>query len=137
MVNEAVLVTRIGHPINFLCGNNNAIEKGAVLKLVDPMTASGGTIVSNDLVAGICASEKISGNGSTSVSVYREGIFRMVVSGACLVGDAVGTTAGGLNQVTSFLTTVLSGARVLGIALESGATGESILVELKPTITGK
>lgn len=130
MANEAVLVYRVEHPISFTCADGTGIEKGAVLKLTDPMTASAadGT---DDLIAGIAAAEKVASDGKTKVSVFRRGIFRMYLSGSASVGDPVGTISGYANYVASNAATgSLSGSKVLGTALETGSNGEQILVEL-------
>lgn len=130
MAEEATLVFRTAQPIPFTCSNTVGIEKGTVLKLSDPMTvaASDGAF---DIVAGIAASEKIANDGKTMIPVYRQGIFKMYLSGACVVGATLGTSSDA-NNVATFLNT-LSGARVIGTALETGATGETILVDVNVT----
>ena len=57
----------------------------------------------------------------------------MYLSGTCSVGDQLGTIATFTNYVqNNRATTGLSGCKILGIALETGTNGQSILVELKP-----
>ncbi|KKL81660.1 hypothetical protein LCGC14_1992580, partial [marine sediment metagenome] len=73
MTNEAVLKIETHIPINFTCSTNVTIEKGAIVKMEDPMTAvlSAGN---NDIVAGIVQSEKLAAETSqNSVAVYRGG----------------------------------------------------------------
>ena len=80
MANEATLWMEYSPPIPFTCTNATGIEKGTVLQLTDPMTASAADGTLGDPVAGICASEKIASDGTTKVSVYRSGIFKMTAS---------------------------------------------------------
>jgi predicted RecA/RadA family phage recombinase len=126
MANEAVLVFETSIPIPFVCATGTGIEKGSLLKLTDPMTAiinSG----SGDKLAGIAAVEHIANDG-TSISVYQEGIFRMVTGAAVAVGAAVMSSATANKVITS---TGVSGSSILGYALEaSGGDGETILVRV-------
>lgn len=132
MANEATLIVETKLPYSFTVADGAGIEKGAVLKLADPMTASAANGLS-DFCAGIAAAEKINGDGKTHLSVYDEGIFRVTLSGACTVGESL-VCAGGASSATqnkvSRNISVLSGARILGYALETGADGETILMKL-------
>lgn len=128
MAQEATLVYETEIPIPFTCSNTTGIEKGTVLKMSDPMTAAIAT-AAGDIIAGIAATEKIANDGKTKVSVYRRGIFKMYLSGACTVGDALQTDDNGVNYVKRVSVSV-SGSRVIGYALETGATGETILVDV-------
>ena len=56
MTQECVLVVKMSDPIPFTCANDTGIEKGAILKISDPMTvalADG----NGDPIAGIAAEE--------------------------------------------------------------------------------
>ena len=86
MANEAVLRVKLEQPISFTCADTPGIEKGAVLALTNPRTAIAHTS-SGQALAGICAREKISGDGRTEVAVYRRGYFDMVFSGAAIIGE--------------------------------------------------
>jgi hypothetical protein len=127
MVNETTLVTKYVEPINFVCANATGIEKGAILKLADPVTASLSSGAS-DIIAGICASEKVASNGIVNVAVYRGGVFKVKLSGSCSVGDALSTSSTA-NHVNVSPTTY-SGSKRIGYALETGATGDTILMEV-------
>lgn len=134
MANEAVLVFRTEDPVDFIVSNTVGIEKGATLKMADPMTASQATGAA-DLVAGICAREKIASDGRTECPVFMGGIFRMKISGSAAIGDPVVTDTF-LNHVKSArgLTAFdLSGTRILGYMLETATTGQNKLVRLRPT----
>lgn len=130
MTNEAVLKVETHIPINFTCSTEVTIEKGAICKLTDPMTAvlSDGA---NDLVAGIVQSEKLAAETSQdSVAIYRGGIFRVTCSGTCNVGKGV-VTHGNSNVV---IQAVANQENILGIMLETGTEGQSKLMELGPVM---
>lgn len=130
MANEAILIFETEPPIPFTCSNTTGIEKGAILKMSDLMTAAASNGAA-DFVAGVAAEEKIALDGKTKIAVYRRGIFKMFLSGACVVADPLVTDAAP-NYVDYSPTYLLSGSRILGTALETGADTESILVELNP-----
>lgn len=127
MANEAVLVVETHPAINFTSAT--AIEKGAILKLTTPMTAAL-SATDNDIIAGIAQSEVNS--SATSVAVYRGGIFRVKCSGSLSAGDPVVSAAstGGANYVAK---AAVNAENVLGIMLEDATTGQSKLMELRPT----
>ena len=131
MANEATLIFETALPIPFTVANETGIEKGTLLKMTDPMTAIA-VAAAKDVVAGIAAEEKIASDGKTKLGVYRRGIFKVSLSGACTVGDPLVTSSTLNNIVTTNLsgTDSLSGAKIIGYALETGATGETILMEL-------
>ena len=58
MANEAVLKIETHIPINYTVSTTVTIEKGAICKVTNPMTASLSDGV-NDKVAGIIQSEKL------------------------------------------------------------------------------
>ena len=132
MANEAVLKVETHIPINFTCSTTVTIEKGAIVKMTNPMTAvlSDGL---NDIVGGIVQSEKLAAETSQdSVAVFRGGIFRITCSGTCNIGKAVVTSnlGGTGNRVEE---AVANQENVLGIMLETGTDGQSKLMELRPT----
>lgn len=132
MANEAILKQEYSLPIQRTCADGTGIEQGAILKLTDGNTAALAD-GDEDYVAGIVQTEKIASDGTTSVSVYIDGVFDLVLSGSVTAGQAVSTHAssGGSNVVAASTATAV-GAKTLGIALEDGTEGETILVELKP-----
>jgi len=130
MANEAVLMWETELPIPFTVANGTGIEKGAVLTLSDPMTAAQ-SAAAGDLIAGICAEEKIASDGKTKIPVYRSGIFKVYLSGSCTVGDLSQTDASNNSfKVFDSGGTSLSGSKVAGIFLETGTTGQTVLMEL-------
>jgi len=129
MANEAKLRVETGLPINMTVADGTGIEKGAILKLSDPLTAATSD-GDEDYIAGIAACEKIANDGVTSLAVYREGIFDMVLSGSVTAGQAVAKAANA--NVIKVADATCIGGKTLGIALETGTEGETILVELNP-----
>jgi hypothetical protein len=131
MALETTLVYETALPIPFTVADGVGIEKGAVLLLSDPMTAAT-TTGDTDACAGIAAEEKIASDGRTSLSVYREGIFRGF---AGLAGVTVGmgiitdTATGAANEL---VVADVGSEHIVGIALETATDGESFLFELKP-----
>jgi len=134
MSNEATLLIQTGLPIKFTVANGIGIEKGAILTLSDPMTAAL-CAADDDMVAGIAAVEKIANDGTTQLAVYREGIFKVTLSGSCTAGDPLATNGASLsNTVYSVVNTAgLSGSKIIGIALEDGTDTNTIKMELKPS----
>lgn len=132
MANEATLMVETEPAIIMTAADGTGIEKGAVCKLADSLTAS----ISDgdeDYVAGIVKTEKIASDGTTSVAVYRKGIFEMTASGSITAGQAVATHASsGGSNVVAVATATAVGGKTLGIALETASEGERILVELNP-----
>jgi hypothetical protein len=133
MTNEAILRQEYSLPVNFTCADDAGIEQGAILKLADPMTASLAD-GDEDYVAGICATEKIINDGTTSVSVYIDGVFSIYASGSITAGQAVATSASttGSNNVVAATATAV-GTKTLGIALQDhSGTSSQIFVRLQP-----
>ena len=131
MANEAVLVMETVRPLMFTCADGTGIEKGAILKMTDPMTA----VLADgdgDIPAGIAAEEKIASDGKTKIAVYRGGIFRVLAGAAAItVGLALDTHAatGAANEVAA---APASAGHRLGYALETAGDTETFLMELKP-----
>ena len=127
MANEAVLIFETAPPIPFTVVDGNAIEKGAFLKLTDPMTASLSTGAS-DVFAGIAAEEKIANDGKTKIAVYREGIFKVLAGAASIsAGVALATETSARNEVKPLGT---AGDNMIGTALETFRDTDTGLMEL-------
>lgn len=131
MANEHVLVYETGLAIPFTCADGATIEKGTLLKMTDPMTASAAA-TGNDIIAGVAKTEKINGDGKTKISVYREGIFKAVASGSITVGDPIVVSGPSANNLVQ--TAAVNVEQILGISLESCTNAETFLYELKPTV---
>ena len=133
MAREAVKVELYGNNNDgdqrrFTCANATGITKGTILKFADPRTASASTGTA-DIVAGIAAMDKVANDGSTSISVWTNGIFELYASGAIAVGANVVTAAPG-NYVKAVTDETASFAIVVGHALEAASDGEVINVRV-------
>tara|TARA_Y100000310_G_scaffold58013_1_gene53172 strand:+ start:3358 stop:3783 length:426 start_codon:yes stop_codon:yes gene_type:complete len=136
MAGEAVVMIETNLPIPMTCANGTGIEKGSVLVLSDPFTVAActtGTV--NQKFGGIAAEEKIASDGLVKVAVYREGIFKVTISGNVTVGeglvlDGVATAGTATNK---FSVGATNAENVAGIALETGTDGQTILMEVRPT----
>jgi len=130
MANEAVLQYEQEQPIPFTVANTTGVEMGTVMKLTDLMTAIKSTATSDPL-AGIAAKEKIASDGNVKLACYRKGIFKMYLSGSCVVGNplvAMDTTNHPNHVGVAPIASANSGAAIIGHALETGSTGETINV---------
>jgi len=132
MADEAVLKVETDLPINFTCASGTTIEKGAICMMSDVMTAATST-GDTDIVAGIAQSEKLAAETSqTSIAIYRGGIFRGtagvagVVFGEPLVTDS---TTSGANRLVK---AAINAENIVGVCLETAATGDTFLFELNP-----
>lgn len=105
-----------------------AVEKGAILELLDARKVSGATTL-NGVCAGIAAREKIAGNGVTQISVYKKGYFDVTASGAITLGAPVSMCGSGTNKVQQAGPT-LSGAAILGYAEETVSDAEVFILRL-------
>lgn len=131
MANEAVLVVETELPTNYDCADGTGIEKGAICKNANAMTASLAD-GNNDIIAGIVQSEKIASDGITSVSIFRGGKFRVYISGSVSAGDPVivAGTAGFDNYV---MVAATNSENILGYMVEDGTAGQQKIMELRPT----
>ncbi len=120
----ALLRTRLEDPIDFTCADGTAIPKGTLLKLTDgrvAIAASG----AGDMIAGICARDKIANDGRTTVPVFVRGIFDMEADGTIAIGGAVmadGTAS------TVIASTGKTGAAQIGYALEAATDGDIVQI---------
>ena len=131
MADEATLIFETELPIPFTVADGTGIEKGAILKMTDPMTAALAD-GDGDVVAGIAAEEKIASDGKVKLGVYRRGIFKVLAGvGSITVGLTMDTHAstGATNEVA--IAPVTTGHR-LGFALETAGDAETFLMELFP-----
>jgi len=130
MAREATLIKETEAPISFNCSTSTAIEKGAICKMTDNMTAvlaDGDT----DIIAGIAQSEVLSTN-SGKVSIYRGGIFRGYAGAAGVtVGSAIITDVG-TGDTNELVDADVNSEQIVGIALETATDGNTFLFELKP-----
>lgn len=130
MANEHILMMETELPVKFTCADGTGIEQGAVLKMTDPNTA----ILSDgdeDIVAGVCAVEKVASDGNTMVAVYRGGDFKATASGSITIGDAL-ITASSTGGANILATAGVNAEDIIGISLETATTGETFRYKLGP-----
>ena len=131
MANEAVIIELLGNsgdPVRGAVYDTDAFEKGAILCWEDARRLSGSTLIGGSQIpAGIAATEKVAGDGSTSLAVYTNGVFGLK-SYVCTAGDSM--VISGANYVSP-TNPGLTQNKVLGIALEAGATTDVVAVKVK------
>lgn len=134
MANEAVIIELLGNkgdPLRYTVPDQDAYEKGTLLKVVEPRTVSG-SITSGSNFVGITASEKVANDGSTTLAVYTNGIFDLrTASGAITAGQMVKLSGANTIQFASVTTDTINGL-IVGQALETAAVGtaEAIAVRI-------
>src|SRR4030042_5699109 len=93
MTNEAVKVTLLGSnndgdQIRYTVADGYTISKGTILALSNPMTASS-AFTSPVPLCGIASMDKDASDGSTTISAWTNGIFKIYTSGALTAGAPV------------------------------------------------
>ena len=131
MANEAVIIELLGNggdPIRFTVADGATIEKGTLLKLADPRTASASSS-DGDICVGIAAAEKVANDGSTTLAAYTNGIFDLTDSGS---GISVGlpVTIGGANLIKAAAAGEAETGDIFGYALETASASEVIAVRV-------
>lgn len=116
MTYEAILIYETELPIPYNVTNAAGIEKGAVLKLTDGMTAIINSGAENQ-IAGIAAEEKIASDGRTKLGVYRRGIFKVYAAAAVTIGQALSMSAT-VNEFQAATKTSIN-CKAVAIALEA------------------
>lgn len=133
MANEHEILFELEPAIPFTVANGTGIEKGAVLKGTDPMTAII-TSAANDPVVGIARGEKVASDGLTKVAVTRRAIVRGTCSGSVTMGDPLVTDAVVNMLKTAPLPSTVSMMHIVGRSLETATTGQTFLYELNPYV---
>ena len=127
MANEAVLVFETDKPIPFTCANGATIEKGALLTLIDPFTVAPSS-ADNQVFIGIASEEKIANDGKVKIGVYMRGIFKLVVAAGNTTTVGQDCVLKAANAIGHYDTLDDEKGLVVGMALETGAAGETVLV---------
>lgn len=133
MANKAVIVELLGDggdPVDFTVPNAAAIEKGALVVLSGAnrtvATSSSADAAGAKMGVGVAAAEKEASDGATNIAVYTHGIFDLICGQTnTALGDPV--CVSGANTVVIAADT-LSGASVIGKALEAGTAGNRMEV---------
>ena len=132
MANEAVIVELLGNqgdPIRYGCQSGVAIAKGTLLKMSCTREVSGAT-ATGDRFAGVAAASKTDSDCKAYVPVYTKGIFGMtIIAKAKPVHSGDPLKISGTNMVSRVdVAAEMSGAGLVGIALEPGISSEVIQV---------
>ena len=129
MANEAVLKIETHIPINYTVSTTVTIEKGAICKVTNPMTASLSDGV-NDKVAGIIQSEKLAAETTqNSGAIFRGGVFRVNVCGVASTGDPMVTGI----RTNSVQVAATNQENIIGTMMEDATDDQTKLMELRPT----
>ncbi len=136
MALEWTIDTELEPAVQFTVANGTGIEKGSLLKLVDPMTAiiNSGDV---DSIIGVAAEEKVANDGKTTIGVYLRGIFKCTAGGSITVGDGLinNAAAGAANEVIS-ATAAADAAQIFATALETVTDTQTLFVLLNAGIGG-
>ena len=127
MANEAVLVFETDKPVPFTCANGATIEKGALLTLIDPFTVATSS-ADNQVFIGIASEEKIANDGKVKIGVYMRGIFKLKVAAGNTTTVGQDCVLRAANAIGKYDTLDDEKGLVVGMALETGAAGETVLV---------
>jgi len=121
-----------GRQKRYTISNSAAVSKGFLLQLSTPRTAAvaenpGNTPSgANGVCVGISSHDKEANDGSTSISIWTDGIFRFRASGAITVGQLVIAAGNNEVRVAQSVHQASSYALIVGRAEETitdGSTG--------------
>ncbi len=102
MASEAVIIELLGEPkgcpIQLIIADATAVPKGTIIKLNDNRTASL-SAADGDVCGGICAMEKVALDGTTTLSVYTNGIFDLTEANVGTPAVGTGVVIGGANLI--------------------------------------
>jgi len=131
MALETTLIVETEVAVPMTVANGTGIEKGAVLLLTDPNTAST-TTGDTDACAGIAKTEKIASDGNTALAVYKRGIFRGFAGAAGVTAGAAIITDTGTGAANELVNADVNSENIVGRALETATDTQSFLFELNP-----
>jgi hypothetical protein len=122
----ATLVLKTDEPIDFIVSNLVGVEKGTIMELTDPRTATANN-GSGDVFAGIARREKIASDGRTRLALFRRGVFILETADGADVSAGEWVTTSGTNKIRLATSAELVVGKGIGIALEDmlqNTTGE-------------
>lgn len=136
MADEAVMIEDSGlNPVQRTIVNESSgtdIEKHTIMKLADNNLVSAST-GSGDIFGGILATEKIGGDGSTTIGAHMNGVFDLLthIGSAIAVGEQV--TSSGANLIRAATESEVQLGKWIGHSEEAASTGtaETIRVRLR------
>lgn len=134
MANEAVIIELLGNggdPVRYTVADGTGIAKGTLMYLSGDRTISAHS-GDGQIFAGIAAAEKVASDGSTTLSVYTNGIFDLTDSSAGMTLGDVCKLSGTANMVaTADEAGALGPHEVVGIVLETAAASEVVAVKIR------
>ena len=133
MADEASIIELFngGRPMAFTCAEANTIPKGTITEMATSAdrTVNAATNA-NYPIMGIAAFEKIGGDGSTSISVYTDGIFDVTIgAGARNAGVWYANSAATNIMETAAAEDWLNGS-VIGYGIEDTAGSDKIAMRV-------
>lgn len=132
MADEAVIIELYngGRPISYIVADGAAIAKGTLMQLSADRTISAHS-GADQPIAGIAAAEKVISDGSTTLSVWTDGIFDITAAAAGVT--ALGATcacSATANMITAADANDLLQWSVVGMCLEAHANDEVAAVRI-------
>lgn len=132
MANEAVCIETPTEFRRYTVANGTGIVVGTILKLTDPNTAAASS-ADNDVFAGIAWEEKTASDGITEITAAVNGIWDITCTDAAIVAGAL-VSIGGANLILTADTDAVIKGEVVGKALETTTTTETIRIAVGRTI---
>ena len=132
MAAEAVIIELFngGRPIRYTCAEATTIAKGALAVISADRTVITHAAV-DTAIAGVVAFEKVGGDGSTTVTVYTDGIFDLTAAAAGVT--ALGARCAGsgtANMITVADANDILQSSDVGMCLEAHANNEVAAVRV-------
>lgn len=127
MANEVAVVIELlgkdkGCPVRYTCANGVGIAKGTLMELTSPRTVIANTNANAPLV-GIAAHEKVASDGATTISVYTNGIFDVLIGAGAQSAGKVQANSATENTVEAAAAADFLNSSTLGYLLEDTAGG--------------
>lgn len=125
--NEAILNTKVEDHWDMTIDDSASALKGTMVALADPNKVST-TVSATTPIAGFLARDKVANDGRTQVPILKRGKVTAVCSGAVVLGLPVAPA--GVDNMIKYAGAV-SGAQIIGYALETGADQEAIEIMVR------
>ena len=123
----AILMIKKSNPIQMTCAEGTGIPKGTVLQLSDPFTVAASSGADNEF-GGIAAEEKIGGDGKNTISVYRDGYFKVEAGTSGCTAGLPQVMDDGANEFTNAANGDAELGLIFGTALETAAGEDTLQV---------
>lgn len=131
MADEIILKVRTENPIDFTVADGTAIPKGSMCKMTNGRVA----ILSDgdtDIVAGVCARDKIASDGRTQNAMFRGGICEGTAGVAGVTIGLAIITDSSTSAANRLVNADVNSENLVGICMETAASGVRFEFELKP-----